>query len=226
MDEFEIAYYLDRRQLLLLLSLIDQRPVAGLPPVEEPEDWRTVSLSLLEDGRLRCEDGRLVMEEELGGLLLDMKDAGQVWAVYDRRSWGRVLYQGGRTALLELLPGGKDRLRRAGEGELRQLLEDALTPSSPMPDALLVSLPEDRLLLDCLAGWESISPAEGPEHWLALEKVRAVVERRGTEGLTRWIRIEDDAASLLLRQDGGGIRAELDTASRRRRLPEELGWEA
>ena len=85
MENFEITYYLSGQQLLLLLSLIDQRPVAGLPPVEAPEDWQKISLSLFEEGRLYFENGQCAMDQELSALLLTMKDAEQICAIYGKR---------------------------------------------------------------------------------------------------------------------------------------------
>lgn len=230
MDEFEIAYYLDRQQLLFLLSLIDRRPVIGLPPVEETEDWQKVSLTLLRDERLYYQDGRLVMDKNLGVLLLAMKDAQQVCAIYGKypEPVSNVLYCGKRPVLLELLPDGKLRLRQAKEAELKQLLTEALMPASPMPEALLETLPWDETLRACLAEWERRDiPLTAPvSPWVQMKEVRGVLDCRMPDGLVRWIWIDDTAAGLIVRQDEHGTGSALDTASQRQTLLRELRLEA
>lgn len=226
MNEFKISYYLDLRQLLLLLSLIDQRPVIGLPQIDRPEDWQPTALSLLRDERLRCENGQLVMDRELSAPLLAMKNAERVCALYGKQPepGARILYRGKRQAMLELLPGDHVRLSQVETEEVRELLEAALSRCRPMPEALLVSLPEDEIIQESLKRWEAraLSLTEPPARWLELEEVPCVLECRET----RWIWIEDPAAGLILQQDQDGTRAELDTASRRQALLRELGLEA
>lgn len=230
MKEFEISYYLDRRQLLLLLSLIDQRPVAGIPPVGEPEDWKSVSLSLLEDGRLRYENGRLVMEEGLAGLLLTMKDAERVYAIHGKRPepLNCVMYQGGPPAFLELLGDGRVRLSQTDVSRFTELAGAALMPGSPMPEALLTVLPDDELLQECLTRWRAVqvSPEDAFIRWMELEEVRGVLECLSPEACTRLIWVEDVAATLLAVQSREETQVELDTASRRRSLLREMGLEA
>lgn len=230
MDEFEIAYYLTGQQLLLLLSLIDQRPVAGLPRVREPEDWKPVALSLLQEGWLRCEGGQLVMDEGLSGLLLTMKEAAGFCAAYGKRPvpTSQVLYAGRRPALVQLLPEGKCRLYRMETGAFRQLAEERLAPYSPMPEELLVTLPDDPELQACLKRWEEqeITLEDPPELWYRLSEVSGVLEYRTPETHIRWIWVEETASGLLLCQDRNGIHGELDTASRRQALLEGLGLEA
>lgn len=227
METFEIAYYLSGQQLLLLLSLIDQRPVAGLPPIAEPEDWRETSLSLLRDRRLRYEDGRLVMDGDLGGLLLDLKNAERIYALYGGSPAVRVAYAGEGSVLLELLPEGNCRLRRLEAAELRQLVGE-LAPVRPMPEALEDSLPDDAALRERLSRWEedAVPPEASPALWQRLEEVRGILEYQLSGERIRWIWVEDGMAGLLLRQDRRGTRAELDTASRRQSLLRELGLEA
>ena len=230
MSEFEISYYLDRRQLLLLLSLIDQRPVAGLPSAGEPGDWKSVSLSLLEDGRLRYEGGRLVMEEGLGGLLLTVKEAERVYAVHGRRPEPprRVMYDGKRPALLEFLENGEVRLSRTDASEFMELASVVLMPASPMPEALPASLPDGGPLGECLARWRDapVSPEESSLRWMEFEEVRGVLECLLPGTWARLVWVEDAAGALLVVQDREGTRAELDTASRRRSLLRRMGLEA
>lgn len=230
MDGFEIAYYLEGRQLLLLLSLIDQRPVAGLPPIEEPEDWGPVALSLLQDRRFRCEGQNLVMDETLSGLLLEMKTAKRICVIY---GCGPVpscgtLYIGGRFVLLEFLPDGKYRLRRTEKTEVRELMEELLMRSAPMPEALEVSLADDAALGACLRRWERRAPGleETPALWRQFDEVRGVLEYQTSGTKTRWVWIEDVESGVLLCQDQSGAHAKLDTDSQRRFVLRELGMEA
>jgi len=228
-DSFEFAYFLSRQQLLLLLSLIDQRPVAGLPPVEEKESWQKVSLSLVEDGRLRCEDGRLVMDAGLSELLLAMKDADCVCMLYGNRPQpsAMALYPGRPPVLLEFLPDGKDRLHGTEAAEIERLISTVLMPEYPAPEALLVSLEENEILRECLRRWEArdISIEDPPALWMQIPEVRGVLERWTPEARVRWIWVEDEAAGLILCQDSDGVRAALDTASRRELLLGKLRWE-
>jgi len=229
-DSFEIAYYLSRQQLLLLLSLIDGRPVAGLPPIKELEDWQKVSLSLVEDGRLRCENGKLVMDAGLSELLLTMKNAKSVYTIYGNGTEPGVMtvYPGEPPALLEFLPDGKVRLCGPELGELGQQVSSRLLPEYPMPGALLVSLPEDELLEECLHRWETrdVSLTDPPFFWLQIPEVRGVLEHWMPEEHTRYIWIEDQAAGIILTQDVNGVQAALDTVHLRQKLLRELGWEA
>lgn len=230
MDEIEIAYYLDGPQLLLLLSLIDKRPVMGLASIAEPEDWQRVSLSLLEDGRLYCQDGRLVMERELSSLLLTIKDAAQVDTIYGKTPEPALLtlYAGKEPVRLEHLPGGRVRLCRAEKDALLRLTEEYLSPFYPMPEALLATLPEDETLLECLARWEreAVPMDASAALWVRMEEVRGVLERWTPESRNRWVWVEDDAVNLILRQGPGRIRAELDTSLCRQKLERELKGEA
>lgn len=230
MEVFELAYYLDGPQLRLLLSLIDGRAVMGVPPVEEPESWQAVSLSLLEAGRLRCHGERLVMDQELSGLLLGIKDASRVYMVFGKRPdpFALTLYGGRPPVLLEHLPERRVRLSQAEADALPRLTEDCLFPSSPMPEALLASLPDDPALQACLAAWEgqAVLLEDPPARWMDLPQVRGVIDRWTPEGHSRWIWAEDALAGAVLRQDRDGIHAALDTPSRRRELAAELEWEA
>lgn len=230
MDEFEIAYYLESRQLLLLLSLIDRRPVAGLPSIEEPEDWGSVALSLLQDKRLRCEGRNLVMDETLSGLLVTMKAAKQICVIYGCNPIpsGNTLYVDDQLVLLEFLPDGKLRLHRAGKKEVRELMGELLMRSAPMPEALLVSLEEDAALGACLRRWEQRAPSlEGsPALWRQFGEVHGVLECQTAETRIRWGWIEDVETGVILRQDKNGVHAALDTDSQRRSVLRELGMEA
>lgn len=229
MDQFEIAYYLDGQQMLLLLSLIDQTPVAGLPRIAEPEDWRKVALSLLQEGRLRCEDGQLVMDEGLSDLLITMKESTGIYAVHTKRlaPASQVLYEGERPVLVQFLPDGKYRLRQMKMWEFRQMLEERLAPHSPMPETLMETLPDDPALQECLARWkgQKITLEDSPGLWYRFSEVCGILEHQTPETQTRWIWVEDIAADLVLRQERNGIHAELDTASQRRSLLRELGLE-
>ena len=228
MDEFEFAYYLNNRQLLLLLSLVDQRPVAGLPPVEEPVDWPAVSLSLLEDGRLFYRDGQLVMGGELSALLLAVKAARRVRTLHGKGTNPLTFYEGGRTVMLELLPGGSCRLGEVENSEPRRLTQERLFSRNPLPEALLDTLPEDEDLRARLVRWAhmGLSLEAPPGAWLGLEEVRGVVDLLAPERRDRWIWVEDAFTGLILHQDRDGTRVELDTPSRRRTLARELDWEA
>lgn len=230
MDGFEFAYYLNRRQLLLLLSLIDRRPVAGLPPVEQPTDWREVSLSLLEDGRLLYRDGQLVMNEKISGLLLAIKDARRVCTVHTKGPdlLMQTFYEGERNVLLELLPGGDCRLCSSENGALRHLVQERLFLPNPLPEALLSSLSEDETLQSCLDRWKhrEISLEDSSILWLQAEETRGVLDCLTSEYRDRWIWVEDHFTGLILHQDKDGIHAEPDTASRRQAIARELDWEA
>lgn len=230
MDGFEIAYYLNGPQLLLLLSLIDQRPVAGLPSIDEPENWQSVSLSLLQDRRLRFENGQLVMDEDISDLLLAIKNAERIYAVCRKRPEPsvQVLYEGEKTAILELLPDKKTRLRRGEDNALGRLTEELLMPLRPMPDELMDALPDDEIIKGCLDRWTSrrLSPEGDFSLWIQAEEARGVLECLTPETRTRWIWIEDPAASLILRQDQTNTQAMLDTVSQRKSLLRELGLEA
>lgn len=229
MDEFEMVYYLDSRQVLLLLSLIDQRPVVGFPPIEEPEDWGPTALSLFQAGRLRCEGESLIMDETLSGLLLTMKDAKQVCAMYGRGPGfsSCTLYINDRFVLLEHLPGGKCRLHQAGEAEIRELLEKGLMCSHPMPEVLQSALEDDEAFEACLRRWEqrAVALEDSPARWRQFEEVRGVLEYQTPETKVRCVWIEDLIAGIILRQDQNGTHAKLDTVSQRRALLRELEME-
>lgn len=229
MDELEFAYYLDGQQLLLLLSLIDQRPVVGLPEIGKPENWRQVSLPLLQNGWLSYEGGQLVMDARHSAPLLAMKDAARIYAIYGKRplTVNLVLYDGAQPALLEFMPDGKFRLHLTEEETLRRIVGEVLICAPPMPEELTLSLPDDVLLRECLEKWrtQGISFTDTPGRWLQLEEVRGVLEIQTPETQTRWIWIEEDAADIVVRQDRNGIWAWLDTVSQRKRMMRELELE-
>lgn len=228
MRELDFAYYLDSRQLLLLLSLIDQRPVYGLPAAGggTVQDWQEVALSLLLQERLRYQGGNLVMDPRLGKLLLVMKDAEQALALYGKGDDGafEVIYTGAETVCAEFFPDGGCRLGTGPALSVGDLAEAGLLPRYPAPEAL----EPGEGLKERLAWWEArdISMDDPPARWSAQEGVCGVAERLDRRGgRVRWIWAEDSLAGLLLRQDRQGIRAQLDTQSCRRLLAREWGME-
>lgn len=229
MDEFEIAYYLDGQQLLLLLSLIDQKPVVGLPRIEEPENWQSVSLSLLQSGWLRYEADQLRMNKELSELLLIMKAADKILAAYLKASafTSRIFCAGDQLVSLEFLPNKKYRLRQEKKSELRRRVESLLMSSSPMPETLLDTLSDDVFLRPCLDYWEGqpLSLEDVVALWLQFDEVRGVLECQTLKEKIRWIWIKDRIADVVLRQDLAETRAVLDTVSQQKLLLRELGLE-
>jgi hypothetical protein len=228
-NEFEISYYLNQQQLLLLLSLIDQRPVAGLPSIEIPDNWQSVAMALLQDERLHFENENLLMDKSLAKLLMVMKDAELVYVIYSKQPGpgSYVMYAGESPTLLELLPDGKVRLRHSTIDEFKELMETILIPYHPMPEALLISFSDDEVLKECFARWQTfqISFLDSPSLWTQMEEVRGILEYHAPESQTRWIWVDDAAAGLILRQDQSGTRAELDTVSHRKSLLRELRLE-
>lgn len=229
MDEFEIAYYLEGQQLLLLLSLIDQKPITGLPQIESPKDWGQIALSLLQDARLRCEQDELVMDEALGRLLLDMKAAQCVYAIYSERpvTAGQVLYTGKRSVLLEFMPDGKYRLHQTDTGALRRLLETFPFAKGPVPKVLADTLPDNPAMKERLSDWESqaVTWVDSPMRWLQIGGVRCVLDCQTPELQARWIWLEDELTDIVLKQDKQVLRAQLDTDCQRILLLQELGLE-
>ncbi|MCI9332985.1 MAG: hypothetical protein HFG05_12600 [Oscillibacter sp.] len=229
MNEFEIAYYLSLQQLLLLLSLIDQRPVVGLPSIETPDNWQRVAMALLQDERFRFENENLLMDKNLAKLLMVMKDAEDIYAIQSKQPGPGtyVMYAGKSPVLLEILPGRRVRLRQTITAEFKELIEALLMPCCPMPEALLTSFPDDKNLKECFARWQTpqISFSDSPSRWNQIKEARGVLEYHTLRIHTRWIWVDDTAAGLMLRQDQNGTRAELDTVSHRKALLKELRLE-
>lgn len=229
MNEFEIAYYLTLQQLLLLLSLIDQRPVVGLPSIETPSNWQGVAMALLQDERLRFENENLLMDKNLAKLLMVMKDAEDIYAIQSKQPGPGtyVMYAGKNSALLEILPGKKVRLRQSITAEFKELIETLLMPCCPMPEALLTSFPDDENLKKCFARWQTpqISFSDSPSRWIRVKEARGVLGYHALGTQTRWIWVDDTVAGLILRQDQNGTRVELDTVSHRKALLQELRLE-
>ena len=77
----EYAFFLDELKFLFLLSMLDSRPVVGIPMPDAaqipPETWNQVVLSLVQENRLQyVEHGGLSIHPQLSRLLCCMKDAG------------------------------------------------------------------------------------------------------------------------------------------------------
>lgn len=232
MSEFDFAYYLDQRQLLLLLSLIDQRPVCGIPSagVGNHQDWQAVALSLLTDRRLHYQDGDLVMDPQLGRLLLAMKEAKYALAPHGRKvkEFFRILYMGTIVVYAEFFPDGGCRLGRGPMPSLSSLAGAGVLPRYPAPEALAVRLEENKSLQELLSRWETqeISIDDPPARWEEKAHVCGLVERLFPQGgRDRWIWVEDPLAGLVLHQDRNGIQAQFDTQSCRQSLAHTWGME-
>ena len=95
MKSVERAYYLTGRQLLLLLSLIDDRPVRGFAPTEtagtDSNTWKQTALSLTQEGLLVYGPGGAVIDARLEPLLRAMKDSARVLALYSRERMPQIL---------------------------------------------------------------------------------------------------------------------------------------
>ena len=169
------------------------------------------------------------MDQELSALLLTMKDAEQICAIYGKRPSPSVqlIYQGKQLTLLELLSDGKNRLRRIEPAEAGQMLMEILMPAYPMPETLLDSLTENQIISSSLSRWESQSASlvDSVPLWMQIPEVVGVLDRWSQGIQTRWIWIEDMDASLVLFQAQGETRSILDTASYRRALLRELRLE-
>lgn len=235
MDELEYAYYLDEWQLLFLLSLIDQRPVAGIfrnaPKTLERGEWQRVALSLLQDRRLYYEGTQLSMEKGLAALLMAMKNAQRVLSVYSKKGacLVRLIYSGKSTAVVEILEGGGFRLHGAERPVLQWLSAEGILPARMEPEELLSTLDANDALRAQMSRWEAQGiPWDAPAiHWGGLPEVQCVIECVvEQERKERWIWVDDPLAGLVLHQERRGIHADLDTESRRRQLIREWGLEA
>lgn len=225
MDEWEIAFYLEPQQLLLLLSLVDERPVAGVPEPAADTDWQAAALSLFREGRLHTEDGQLVADRALAPLLHAMKDAARVYAVCGRtpEPFQALFYLDPRPVRLDILPEkGQCRLCGTRAAALAETLSAALPP--PVPASVS---PQEAAVRACCARWEGLSPEEIARRWQDGEAVRCVLERRAPRaGQMRWLWVAEEPAGIALCQTQKGISACLDTEASRQTLFKGLQGEA
>lgn len=106
MPEPEIAYLLTGEELLLLFSLVDQRPVVAfaLPdPAQVPsERWAQIAVDLHRKGMANYTEAGVVPAASVAELLTAMKDADTVCLALSRdaASKTQALYQSGGQAVL------------------------------------------------------------------------------------------------------------------------------
>ena len=220
MDDLEHAYLLTESELLLLLSLLDSRPVLLFSSPEEGRGeavkWEQTALSLCRDGLAECGPDGLSAAGGLKRLLLGMKEAGTVWAGAGVRDGGplQLLLSGTPPVLVKTAPGVR-RLEAFG-GTAEQWLDGALG----LPGRLLeekeaeAAMREEgmREALDgCLAG---AVPFGRPEtEWLRRQEVYAVVTRYRRDGsaVGRWVWMRCGTDTALLRQTPEQESVQLDS---------------
>lgn len=230
MENIEHAYFLDELQLLLLLSLIDKRPVPGFslgdPTRLKESDWTQVALTLVRDGQLDVREGRMEIEEQLREMLVEIKNASRILSVCssaEERAMVRMLYFGQAVTVLE--PDGPSGYRVSRREKLTQewLAEKAGTVY--LPDELADTMLENPELSRRISEWMESAPGLDvpPAQWVQRKEARVVLDLYvcGSRAI-RWVWLEDPLCPQILRQDEGGSRVLLDTAGQRGALLKEF----
>lgn len=237
MEEFEHAYFMDKFQLILLLSLMDARPVVGFPigsiaSQADGNDWKQVALSLVSGGRMSYQGGRPVIEPELRELLEGVKGARQILALYSRREHApaETVYLGAQTISIAICGPLEYRVRRLDGLSADWLAEEEILPGRVLDasDAAFLCGPGQDTA-QRLAGLEqaALPLDQPPVSWSREAGICAVMDLHRQDGalLSRWVWLDDPIGMAVLRQDAEGCKAELDTKELREQFVQECRME-
>ena len=229
MKSVERAYYLTGHQLLLLLSLVDDRPLKGFLPAgmadADVNAWKQTALSLVQGGLLVYGQSAPVIDAQLETLLRAMKDSPRQIALYCKERMPKILYSG---ASLTLMQEGGYRLSTQEPLSLQLLNEELLLPESFAEGEIAAVLEtEDDETRALCEYWQENAPMPDRSvvEWLTLPQMRCAADVGHPDGsVSRWAWIDDpEAGLLLLRRTMNDCRVYLDTAQRREMLLRE--WE-
>lgn len=223
MPEPEVIYLLTGEELLLLLSLVDQRPVVAfaLPDSAQipTERWTQVAVDLYRKGLVNYTDAGMLPAAPVSELLVAMKDAGIVCLALSRNAdckmqalyWSEeqsVLLQGNHW------PGYR---LQVWESMPDSWLGTCLGLPERIPDHA-PDLSESQLAAD-LVGRSCPTLTDPPASWGCWEQARVIVDiyRRG-QLERRWVWWQGTAVCTVLCQTESGTHLLPDCQSTRNML--------
>ena len=229
MAEPETAYLLTGEELLLLLSLVDQRPVVAfaLPYASRVPAgrWAEVAVELHRKGLVDYTDAGAVPAAPVAELLTAMKDASTACLALSRDAHCKTqaLYRsGGQSVLLQgnYWPGYR---LQVWDQPPDGWLESCLGLAERIPDGD-PALPESQLP-DDLAGLPCPALTDPPSGWGRWEQARVIVDTYQHGQLEqRLVWWQGEAGNTILCQTGSGTRLLLDCRFARDALNRHL-WE-
>lgn len=219
MEEVEQAYFVDRPQLLLLLSLLDERSVAGFPldvPNASPEMWKQVALSLLREKRLIYEANRLTVAPAWRAWLQTMKDASEILALYSKRETlsAVLIYRGTPSVAVAEHGTSEYRVWQLDSLDMDDFAELTALPEAPETESSGLEIAHRMKTI----AEEAVSPTEPMFVWGERQNVRVVAERYRPDGtrISRWVWLDDPQCGLAaLRQDDADCTVLPDSRKRR-----------
>lgn len=215
MPEPETAYLLTGEELLLLLSLVDQRPVVAfaLPDATRVPAgrWAQVAVELHRKGLVDYTGAGTVPAAPVAELLIAMKEAGTVCLALSRDAHCKTqaLYRGRKQSVLlqgNYWPGYR---LQVWDQPPDCWLESCLGLPERIPDGDL-ALPESHLP-DDLADLPYPALIDPPSRWGQWEQARVIVDiyqnGRLEQRLLWW---QEEAGSVILCQDRSDTHLFLD----------------
>lgn len=225
MYKTEHAYLLQDCQLMLLLSLVDERPVAmftaqTIEPLTDAQ-WKQTVLLLHSAGLLEYGVDGVEVSKPLRELLCAMKAPRAIYTAVGKKASSalQTLYSGSRCVLLETSEQGAHRLREL-ECTAAEWLQNSLGLPSPMATPDRNMRPEDFL-----PRAEVFPPLCTPEtSWLHHSDIAAVLTRYGPDGSVQLRRIwyTKQRPAVILLQTHEGADTEFDTEEIRKRIAAEI----
>lgn len=223
------AYFLDDYQLLLLLSLVDGKPIVGFSLEEEKEIslsvWQQTIFSLMKSGYLYC-GKEISISPELIPLLKTMKIASWVALVYSKSAMFpvKLLYPGDTMVVVERSGLRTCRLRRYQHQLSEMWLNDELSlPVCGLSEEETIDLEQtDEDILQCLEKWKrQVIPLEASAlEWDSIPEMRVILEfcNENAQTVCRWVWLEDSLCWLVIRQTEKTCSVNIETKEQRQKL--------
>ena len=211
----EYAFFLDELQFLFLLSMLDSRPVVGIPMPDAaqipPETWNQVVLSLVQENRLQyVEHGGLSIHPQLSRLLCCMKDAGTTAVFYVQDVPQAHLLYFGHEGVVNVRPHGQTEYRLC-QIDAAAWLEEVLPRRVPTAEEFPVE--GDAMLAEVFAEKvQQALPLEAPPSaWGKTAAAVADIYHQTEGAVCRWIWPDNPMCTIALKQDAAHCEAAADT---------------
>lgn len=233
--QIEHAYFLDDRQLLLLLSLIDDNPVVGFSLEEEAEIslavWQQTVFSLVKNGYLYYETEASV-SPELVPLLKTMKTASWVALVHSKSAMFpvKLLYPGDKMVIVEQSGLRTCRLRKHQHLSEIWLNDELNLPRCVLSEEETIDLEQtDEDILRCLEKWkQQVIPLNASaSEWDSIPEMRVILEfcDENAKVFCRWVWLEDSLCWFVIQQTEQTCSVNIETKEQRQRLLKILRME-